>query len=187
MSYQRRIRRRKRFFIGCEGESERSYATLLGQFAEEQRQAIHIDSQVLCGGDPLTLVKKAVGKITRDREQNHSPYAARFLMFDTDLMGRNPAHDREMKKIANESQLILIRQKVCIESFLLRHFIGHENDNPLDSSDALKRLQKVWGDYRKGIPTLDMAKHIQPIDVQRAANNPLNSDLQKLLSKIGVS
>ena len=66
MTRRLRIPRRKRFFVGCEGESEQGYAALLQGFANETGLAIHIDAKVMPkAGDPLALVERAAAAMAQ--------------------------------------------------------------------------------------------------------------------------
>ena len=61
MARRPRVPRRKRIFVGCEGESEQGYAALLQRFAEERGAAVHADAKVVPrAGNPLTLVSRAI-------------------------------------------------------------------------------------------------------------------------------
>ncbi len=185
MANRRRIRRKKRIFIGCEGSSERGYVALLQRIADEQCRAVHLDARKLTGaGDPLALVQRALAEISFGEQQPKRKYARRFLMFDTDRFGQNSGRDEMIHRLVVRARLILVRQEVCFESLLLRHFAGHEYDQPPTSSDALKRLKKIWPEYRKGMPALDLVRRIGLANVQRAADSPFNSDLRKLLVAI---
>ena len=183
-----RIRRRKRFFIGCEGESEQGYAALLQRLADDAGLHVHITATVMTRtGDPLAIAQKAVATIKREERGSKPAFVSRFLQFDTDVIGQNPDRDAEMTKIADAAGLVLIRQDRCFESFLLRHFPGHENDHPATSVEALRRLHDVWPEYHKGTAAQDLAKWIQLEDVQRAAQNRLNSDFAILLAAFGLN
>ncbi len=48
---------RRPVFLGCEGESERGYGTLIGRLRDELRPDLHLDVTLLRpgGGDPLAL------------------------------------------------------------------------------------------------------------------------------------
>lgn len=182
-----RIPRRKRFFVGCEGESEQGYAALLQGFANETGLAIHIDSKVISkAGDPLSLVERTVSVIDQGERGAKPPYVSRFLLLDTDQIGKNPHRDTTMRQIVRENNLTLVRQDCCFEAFLLRHFMGHENDRPPNAAIALDRLEGVWPQYRKGTSAQELAKHLTFEDVQRAATNPLNADFEPFLSTLGL-
>jgi hypothetical protein len=67
------IPQRRRIFLGCEGESERSYSALLNQVALEERNLhIALDVELLRpgGGDPLALVQLACRLIERKTGQS---------------------------------------------------------------------------------------------------------------------
>ncbi len=188
MARMARIARRRRFFVGCEGESEQGYAALLQRFANETRLAIHIDARALSNaGDPQSLVERAVAAIVQGERGARPPYVRRFLMFDTDQIGQNPNRDSRMLQIAQQNNLTLVRQDCCFEAFLLRHLQGYENDRPPDARVALNRLRGVWPQYRKGTPAQELAKRITLNDVQRAAANPLNADFAPFLDALGLT
>lgn len=186
MAKKQKIPRRKRFFIGCEGESEQGYAALLKIFADDIGLAIHIEAKVISGaGDPLALAEKASAMIKQGELGSKPAYVDKFLQFDTDCIGDNPVRDEKMLQVACDANLTLIHQNICFESFLLRHFIGHENDRPATSAKALTRLKVVFPDYKKGMSGQDLYKQIRLEDVQRAIINQLNSDFAILLDSFG--
>ena len=188
MAKRPKILRRKRFFIGCEGDSEQGYAALLQMFANDAELSVHIVAKVMTkAGDPLAMAQRAIATIEQDERGPKPSFVDRFLLFDTDLLGQNRDRDEKMKHVVRDAGLTLIRQNVCFESFLLRHFIGHENDRPATTAEAQIRLRGVWPEYNKGTPGQDLAKQIDLRDVQRASKNHLNSDLAILLSAIGLN
>jgi len=137
-------------------------------------------------GDPLAMAKRAIAKVKHEEAGSRSAFVDRFLQFDTNLIGQNPDRDNKMYGVAKNAGLTLIRQNICFESFLLRHFNGHENDCPATNAEALSRLRGVWPEYGKGTPAQDLAKRIQHEDVQKAARNNLNSDFTTLLNALGL-
>ena len=178
-------RLRKVFFVACEGESEQGYAKLLKRFANNSGRHIQIDTKLMKTSNPKKLVQLACRAIGR-RKQRDS-LAGKFLMLDTDQMiGGKPDFDHEIHKEAKSVGLILIWQDKCFESVLLRHFEGHENDSPATSKEALKKLQKVWPQYSKGMSGKDLEQRITLADVQRAAKSPLNEDLRILLKTLDL-
>ncbi len=185
MARQPRIPRRRRFFVGCEGESEQGYAAMLQEFANQTGLAIHLDTKVMSkAGDPLALVERAAAAIPQGERGAKPPYLERFLLLDTDLIGQNPDRDTRMLQIAEQSKLVLVRQDCCFEAFLLRHFDGHENDKPPTATVALDRLMDIWPQYRKGTPAQELAKHLTLENVQKAAKNPLNADFEPFFSTL---
>ena len=88
MRRPRRIARtqvvRKRIFVGCEGDGERSYIALVQRIVNGLHQKVHLDPQPLQpgGGDPLDLCRRAeevIAKIERTRE----PYDYKYLLIDS--------------------------------------------------------------------------------------------------------
>jgi len=187
MGRRQKVKRRKRLFIGCEGESEQGYAALLQRFSNERGCAFHADSKVILhAGDPLALVERAIEMATRGEKGSKSPYSARFLMLDTDLIGQIPDRDAQIKGLAARNNLIVLKQNCCFEAFLLRHIDGHDNDEPPTAAIALTRLQAVWPEYKKGLSAQELRKRIAIEDVQRAARNPRNADFHAILDALGL-
>jgi len=186
MAYRKQHFPRKRFFVGCEGQSEQGYAQLLQNFADEIGLHVHIETKILSGcGDPLALVKRAIAEIKLGLQKPKSNYVERFLLFDTDRLNVDHAKDSSMHQLAKVHGLVLVRQNVCFESVLLRHFDGHENDEPATSDDALSRLKKVVPHYRKGMSAIDLEKLIKLADVRKMAKTQLNADFGKMLPALG--
>ena len=74
-----RVPRRKRFFIGCEGESEQGYAALLQRFADEVALIVHIVAKVMTkAGDPLAMAQRAVAEIKRKSLDQSLPLKINF-------------------------------------------------------------------------------------------------------------
>ena len=188
MAGKPKIPRRKRFFIGCEGESEQGYAALLQKFTDELGLAVHIVAKVMPrAGDPLAMAERAVATIAQEARGSKPAFVKRFLQFDTDIIGKNPVRDAKMATVTATNGLTLIRQDICFESFLLRHFDGHEADRPATSAEALGRVRGTWPDYRKGASAQELARFIRLEDAQRASSNPLNSDFAFLFETLGLN
>lgn len=187
MARRQKVKRRRRLFVGCEGESEQGYAALLQRFADERAIAVHAEAKVISrAGDPLAIVKRAI-EIAAQGERGSKPsYSARFLMLDTDLFGQNPKRDAQIPALVAQQKFVLLRQECCFEAFLLRHFYGHDNDDPPTATIAFSRLQAVWPEYNKGLPAQDLRRRIAIEDVQRAAGNPRNADFHQFLNTLGL-
>jgi len=187
MARGQKVKRRRRLFVGCEGESEQGYAALLQRFADEQRVAVHAESKVITSaGDPLAIVNRAI-EIAAQGERGSKPaYSARFLLLDTDLLGQNPDRDAQIPGQVARHNFFLLRQNCCFEALLLRHIDGHDNDDPPNAAIAIKCLQAVWPKYRKGLPAQELRKRIALEDVQRSAQNPRNADFRGFLDALGL-
>lgn len=187
MSRTPKIARRKRYFIGCEGESEQGYIALLQRFSNDAGLAVHLDAKVITSaGDPLAIVERAVA-IMKMQERGPKPdFVERFVILDADLLGQNPVRDKKVPHEARQAGLKLVWQDTCFESFILRHFDGHENDRPATSALAMQKLVAVWPEYSKGMPAQKLAKKVSLENARNAAKNPLNSDFGRLFSALGL-
>ena len=132
------------------------------------------------------MTTRAVAEIAFAEQPPRTEFSHRFLLFDTDRLGQSPARDQEMKQLAREKNLVLVRQGMCLEAVLLRHFKDHGTAHPMTSADALNRLQNIWPDYRKGASAMDLAKRIGLSDVRRAAASSRNLDLAAFLRVLGL-
>ena len=144
MQRRQRVRRRKRLFVGCEGESEQGYVSLLQRFADERGNAVQVDGKVIThAGDPLAKIKRAIQIAAHNQRGSKPAYSSRFIMLDTDLMGQNRPRDAEIPDLAAQHKFILLKQNCCFEAFLLRHIAGHYDDEPPTAALAETRLQAV--------------------------------------------
>lgn len=187
MARRQKVKRRRRLFVGCEGESEQGYAALLQRFADDRAVAVHAEAKVISrAGDPLAIVERAIQLAAQGERGAKPTYSARFIMLDTDLIGQNPNRDAQISALVAKHKFSLLNQNCCFEAFLLRHISGHDNDQPPTAQIAFTRLQAVWPQYRKGLPAQDLCRRIALEDVQRAANSPLNADFHSFLDALGL-
>lgn len=152
---------RRPIFIGCEGESERSYIARLSQLLEPLRQDIHLDAHLLRpgGGDPLALVQKAAAIVQR-RERSTVRYAYKVLFLDSDKMGLVPARDAEAIALAAQLGATIIWQETAHEALLLRHLPGCATLRPPTSAAALQLLVRNWPNYEKPMSANALSRHI---------------------------
>jgi hypothetical protein len=177
------IPQRRRIFLGCEGESERSYGALLANFVEERHGRIYLDTVLLQpgGGDPLALVELAI-RLMRKRVQQSGGYAAKAMLLDADVRGRSPDRDGRALALAAKEGIRLIWQEPCHEALLLRHLDGCAALRPPTSDLSLAQLQQRWPEYRKGISAVRLAARIDVHGVRRAA--VMESELRAFLTEI---
>ncbi|WP_408498953.1 RloB domain-containing protein [Paraburkholderia xenovorans] len=147
-SRRNRIPQRKRIFIGCEGESERSYTALLQQLLGSHAE-FHLVAEVLNGGDPLALLESAEKALRRDRALARDPFFQRFVILDSDLRGRSAHRDELCLRIARNLGIHLIWQDPCHEAVLLRHLLDCERRRPPTSRESEEQLRAVWPTYVK--------------------------------------
>jgi hypothetical protein len=168
MRYRRLARPQRRpIFLGCEGESERAYGTLLGRLIEEYRHDLHFDVVLLKpgGGDPLTLVERACGRVAENERKRDIRYAIRALLLDADRRGQSSQRDTQMFALAQGERLRLIWQEPCHEALLLRHLEGCQGLRPPSPAVAMEALRRRWPEYVKGTSAVQLAKRISVREV----------------------
>jgi hypothetical protein len=106
----RTIKRRTRFFIAVEGESEQSFVTWL-QVLSEKELHIHLDSVQLGGGGFKSMLENAVRQHKR-RCKTSGAYQDRFLILDGD---RSEEGDWSVEKLRCEAAKHEIRV-LCAKS-----------------------------------------------------------------------
>lgn len=177
------IPRRQRFFVGCEGESEQGYATYLDRLANSRNCHIHIKAVNLQpAGSPIVAAKKAIA-ICKKEESKSGPFKRRAIMLDTDTLAGDLDLRNEIEGFLVAAKFDVIWQDVDHEAFLLRHFDGHQCDNP-PSTQTLQRLQSVWATYRKGLPSASISREISIEHVRRACS--VHISLASFLRNLGL-
>lgn len=177
------IKRRTRFFLGCEGKSEVSYARAIEEIAKDEGLPITFDVSRFDGGDPSVIAASAISSAA-EKESEIDPFKAKALLLDIDRLDEKNRQDSDrIVKQLKDNDFITIWQKPDHEGFLLKHFSGYEDNRP-PKGLSMKALQKAWPDYRKGMTRRDYIKNITIDDVKRAAGK--NSDLESFLRAIGL-
>ena len=182
MNDRRRIERKRRIFLGCEGESEQGYGVLLQRLADGAGLKVHIVVKNLQpAGDPLALAKKAVRQFNKDCQK--APFVGKAIMLDSDRLTEPPDRGAQSIALLEQEGFTAIWQQPDHEGLLLRHFPGHENDNPARGR-ALTALRAVWPNYRKNMAAADLQRKLTLTHVTRAAG--VTPELMALLSLIGL-
>jgi len=178
---------RKRLFVGCEGESERTYAALLQRIANLNELLVHIDPVLLQpgGGDPCALVERASGLLRQRERRSGSPYAERFVLLDSDKLGHAPRRDARARQIAGQAGLQLVWQEPCHEAMLLRHLEDCANLRPATAVLAMQQLTRRWPEYRKGMAAVRLADRIDLLGDRRVAQN--DAPLAARLAAVGFA
>ncbi len=174
---------RKRVFLGCQGDSERSYGTFLHRLIETKGR-LHIDAVPLQpgAGDPLATVERAV-RMLKKRESTFGAYAVRAILLDYDQWGLAKDRDCQVMPLAKRHRIHLIWQNPTHEALLLRHITGRESHKPQTAKEALRRLRAKWNDYEKGIPANYLSGKLTVVEVQRACT--AEPDLCTFLDGLG--
>ena len=181
MSRRPTIPQRRRVFLGCEGESERSYGALLNRLQESNPRPVHIDPVLLGGGEPLFLLKTAETRMIQ-RIKQRGDYAVKAVLLDADRLGESEDRDREARSIASRLGLLLIWQTPIHEALLLRHLEGCASLRP-KKPDAMGELKRRWPEYSKGMTAMQLARRIDRPGINRAA--AAEEPLRRFLGLIG--
>jgi RloB-like protein len=165
-----RRKQRRRVFIGCEGDSERSYIALVRRMVDEVHQKVYLDAQLLQpgGGDPLALVLRAEEVIARI-ERTREPYDEKYLLIDRDKLGRKPERDQQIPAILNRINARVIWQDPAHEALILRHLPGCAPRRPASTQIATQQLGRVWPEYEKPMSATQLAYRIDIEALRRAA------------------
>jgi hypothetical protein len=178
---------KRRFFLGCEGESEVAYGLRVGELINEPRDDIYLNVVLLrpCAGDPLALVEKACAKLAQEyRDGPDLAYEDKWILLDTDLLGENKKRDVNAMKLAKREGIKFIWQKPCHEGFLLRHFEKYKTHNPT-AALAERRLKSMFPAYKKGLTRKKLAPFIGHTQLHCAAS--VETDLNAFLFVLGYS
>lgn len=182
MRGRRIIERRARIFLGCEGESEQGYGVLLQRLADAESLKIHIVIRNLQpAGDPLALAERAV--LYFDKENRKAPLAGKAILLDADRLSDPPDRGRRACALLQQEGFLTIWQKPDHEGLLLRHFAGHDHDDPARGR-SMAALQAVWPEYHKNMAAVDLHRQLSLDHITRAAG--VTQELMKLLRMIGL-
>jgi hypothetical protein len=179
------IPQRRRIFLGCEGESERSYGALLNQVALEERNLhIALDLELLRpgGGDPLALVELACRLIER-KESNHGLFRQKAILLDSDKLELSPIRDQTMFDLANREGIRLIFQRPTHEALILRHLDGRQQRRPQTAADALASVRREWPAYEKPMSAMRLAERLTDTHIVQACQ--VEPELRAFLIELG--
>lgn len=177
MSKRRIIPRRPRIYVGCEGKSEVAYVGLIRDILERGGVKISLVPDDLSSGDPLSRVGEAKRRATQ-KEIGKEPFTTKFVLLDADQGQLDQA-----EAVAQDAAIFLVWQRPCHEGLLLRHFAGHQNDDPPSSALAGQALNKLWPEYQKPMEKRDLARRLDIQAINRAA--AVEDGLTKFLRLLG--
>jgi hypothetical protein len=174
------IKKRARFFLAVEGESEQSLVRWL-QMLSEGRISVHLDSYPLDGGGFKSMLENAVHG--HDKQvRTKGAYRERFLIVDAD---RADGPDWPLEKLRREAakrKFVVIVQRPKHEGLLYRMSPGKEREIPT-ASMAETKLKTFWPSYQKPANAHMLKAHFSFDDLVRVAG--VDADLEKLLRRIG--
>jgi hypothetical protein len=174
---------RRRIFVGCEGEGERSYIALVQTIVNNVHGKVHLDAQLLQpgGGDPFDLARRAeevIAQIERRRE----PYEERYLLIDRDKFGILPDRDQQMAATLRRIDARVIWQDTAREALILRHLPGCATRRPASTRIALQQLLQRWPEYEKTMSATKLATRINLASLRQAAT--VEEDLRAFFASI---
>jgi hypothetical protein len=166
MKGSRGIEKRKRLFLGCEGESEQAYGTLLNRLANANGPTIHIVAiNLQPAGDSLALAEKAVSAY--QREVRKGGFAAKAILLDADKRDDLPEKGRRAQALLTKQGFTAIWQRPSHEGLLLRHFPGQEYVNP-SRDQVMRAICSQWPGYRKNMAAAELQKMLTLEHIRRA-------------------
>lgn len=175
------IKRRARFFVAVEGESEQSFVTWL-QVLSEKELHIHLDGVPLAGGGFKSMLEKAVRQHKR-RCRTSGSYRGRFLIVDEDRAEQGDWSIEKLRREAAKHKITVCVQSPNHEGLLLRMIRGMEREMP-DAASAEIRLKSRWPSYQKPMNAHALGRQFSLDDLLRVAH--VDPDLEVLLTKIGL-
>ena len=183
MRRPRIIERRARIFVGCEGESEQAYGVFLQRLADNAGLKVHIVTKNLQpAGDPLALAEKATHFF--DKENRKAPFLGKAIMLDADRLSEPSNRGHQALELLKRERFATIWQRPDHEGLLLRHFAGHEHDDP-PRGMSMPPLQSLWPGYHKNMAAADLQRQLTLEHVKRAAR--VTTELMSLLAMIGLA
>ena len=181
MARRRTVPKRRRIFVGAEGESERSFAKWLSDLCEKVGLHVHLDIRVCGGGDGFNVVEYSVEQYRQ--RKHHGPYSAALVVLDADRIEEDRSHGRDPLTALGNEKLRLIFLKPNIEGLLCRLHRGHESRFG-SASEAKGLLQRLWPEYAKPTSAEMLGRRFELGDLRRAARH--DTDLRQALELLGL-
>ena len=175
------IKRRARFFVAVEGESEQSFVAWL-QVLSEKDLHIHLDVALLGGGGFKSMLDKAIQQHRRQCK-NSGAYRDRFLIVDGDRAEQGDWSIEKLRREAAKNKIIVCVQNPNHEGLLLRMVPGMERNVP-DAAASETKLKTRWPNYQKPVNAHSLGRQFSLADLLRVAN--VDNDLEVLLKRIGL-
>jgi hypothetical protein len=175
------IRKRARFFIAVEGESEQSFVTWL-QVLSQRELHIHLDGVPLGGGGFKSMLETAARSLKR-RSKTAGAYEDCFLIVDGDRAEHGDWAIEKLRQEAAKYKITVCVQNPNHEGLLFRMMRGMEREIP-DAASAATKLKSRWPNYQKPVNAHTLGRKFSLDDLLRVAS--VDSDLETLLKKIGL-
>jgi len=175
------IKKRTRFFVAVEGESEQSFLVWL-QVLAQGKLHIHLDDVLLGGGGFKSMLEKAVKQHARGCKISGA-YKDRFLMVDADRAQQGDWSIEKLKAEAAKYKFTVCVQSPNHEGLLLRMMPGMEREIS-DATSSETKLKTRWPSYQKPVNAHALGRQFSIDDLLRVGRVDL--DLGNFLGKIGL-
>ncbi|MCT4664782.1 MAG: RloB family protein [Flavobacteriales bacterium] len=134
------------YFVFCEGDTEKEYIKIL----KKQFRHIPIEIKEKIEGNQINTRK--VVDIIQEKGLYLKNKDKVFLLYDIDV-------PKMLEKLLKVKDAILLVSNPCIEFWFLLHC--EAQNAHISTSNAIKKLEKNWKNYKKGKLTEQMAKILQ--------------------------
>lgn len=182
MTKRRPVPRRRRVFIGAEGESERSLAKWLGRLCKKAGLHVHLDVIVCGGGDSFAVATHAVDQY-RKRSKAYGEFSAGLALLDADRLEEDRSRGRDPATAVGVGSPRLVYLTPNLEGLLVRLHPGRENRFVL-AHDAERSLRRLWPEYVKPASADALGRRFGLDDLRRASQH--DADLRLLLEILGL-
>ena len=172
------IKKRTRFFVAVEGESEQSFLVWL-QVLAQGKLHIHLDDVLLGGGGFKSMLEKAVKQHARGCKISGA-YKDRFLMVDADRAQQGDWSIEKLKAEAAKHKFTVCVQSPNHEGLLLRMMPGMEREIS-DAASSETKLKSRWPNYQKPANAHALGRQFSVDDPLRVAR--VDPDLGNFLKK----
>lgn len=174
------IKQRTRFYVAVEGEGEQSFIKWLQNLSDQSNLHIHLDCQLLSGGDYKTMLNNAVNYQKR-KERNR---LAAILLLDADRATRDDGWSLDrLREEANKQKFNLCLQFPNQEGLLLRLLPGNEHLQP-EAGNTGRLLRRAWAEYQKPVDAYTLQSKFVLNDLLRVAK--VDPEIKNLLAVIGL-
>ncbi len=176
------IKKRKRIFVGTEGESEKALVKWLQMLCDNAGAWVHLTCVAAQGGDCLSVVEYCY-KQYQEKTRKQGRFIGQLILLDTDRLESDIRAGRGPASFEGGVNFELVFLKPNIEGFYYRLHEGYENKAPsVHRTD--RELIKIWPEYKKNTPSIDLDSKFTVEDVKRVAN--VDSDILKLVNILGL-
>lgn len=129
----------------------------------------------------MALMKLAAKHI-KQASRDGVPYAAKFVLLDSDKLGISPKNDQSCMALAAACGATLIWQETAHEALLLRHLPNSAALRPPTTAVAYQQLKARWAEYEKPMTADLLGRRIDGAGILRASK--VEPNLEAMLATI---